>query len=399
MKILALSENYPLWDRASGDLRYFQFLRALSRNHEVWLCPYYAADEAATIGAAETGRYRRETEALGVRVWDHGVLPLLRRQKFDTVVFEFYMAALEWLDAVRFYQPQAIAVVDSVDLHFRRLSSMAAVTASEHDASVLADTKQRELDAYRRADVIITVTEEDRACLVAELPNARTFTIPNIHTIPQIDKARKVVSDSILFVGSFLHAPNEDAVLYFVREIFPQVISARPEARLRIVGNAPTEVIKKLASDRIEVLGYVPSTAPYLCAAKVSIAPLRFGAGIKGKIGEAMSFGIPVVTTSVGSDGFGLAPGTHALVNDDPREFASSVIRLLKDDRYARTIGEAGRCFIEQHFSETAVGRLIDDFVKSLGDCRPKRLKLRRRVKRGLMDWYDRTIAWRLKQV
>jgi glycosyltransferase involved in cell wall biosynthesis len=399
MKILSLSENFPLWDRASGDLRYWHFLRALSGDHELWLCPYYAADEAATIGIEESKRYRRDTEALGVRVWDQGVLPLLRRQTFDAVIFEFYIAAQEWLDAVRFYQPQAIAVVDSVDLHFRRLASKAAVTQSVQDAAELAVTKQRELDAYRRADVIITVTEEDRACLAAELPHTRTFTIPNIHTMPKIDDATTAVSDSILFIGSFLHAPNEDAVLYFVREIFPHVLSARPNAQLSIVGNAPTEAIRQLASNRIEVLGFVPSTAPYLCAAKVSVAPLRFGAGIKGKIGEAMSFGVPVVTTSVGGDGFGFVPGVHALVNDDPREFANSVIRLLEDDPHAQTIGAAGRHFIEQHYSEAAVGQLIDGFVESLRDCHPKRLPLLRRVERWMTDWYDRSLAWRFRHV
>jgi O-antigen biosynthesis protein len=76
----------------------------------------------------------------------------------------------------------------------------------------------------------------------------------------------------------------------------------------------------------VEVTGYVPETAPYLRAAWVSIAPLRFGAGMKGKVGEAMSFGLPVVTTSVGAEGFGLTPGEHALVADDPDEFAQAVI-------------------------------------------------------------------------
>lgn len=398
MKILTLSENFPLWDRASGDLRYWQLLKALLREHEVWLCPYYAADEAATIGMEETKRYRHDTESLGVRVWDQGVLPLLRRQTFDCVIFEFHMAALEWLDAVRYYQPQAIAVVDSVDLHFRRLASKAAVTRRAQDASELALTKQRELDAYRRADVIITVTEEDRACLAAELPGARTYTIPNIHSMPEIDIGAVAAPDSILFIGSFLHSPNEDAVLYFARQIFPHVLSARPNARLSIVGNAPTDAIRQLASGRIEVLGFVPSTAPYLRAAKVSIAPLRFGAGIKGKIGEAMSFGVPVVTTSIGGDGFGFVPGVHALVTDDPLEFANSVIRLLEDDEYARKLGEAGRRFIEQHYSEAAVGRLIGEFVRSLGDCQPKRLPMLRRSRRWLADWYEKTLGWRFKQ-
>jgi glycosyltransferase involved in cell wall biosynthesis len=362
------------------------------------LCAYYALDEMTTIGVDETSRYRRDTESLGVHVWDEGVLPLLRRQTFDVVIFEFHMAALEWLDAVRHYQPQAVAVVDSVDLHFRRLASKAAVTGSAQDASDLAVTKRRELDAYRRADLIITVTDEDRACLTDEIPEAKTFTIPNIHTMPGIQNTEHRTNDSIVFVGSFLHAPNEDAVLFFVREIFPDILTARPRLRFSIVGNAPTDAIKKLASDHIDVLGFVLSTEPYLRSSKVSIAPLRFGAGIKGKIGEAMSFGVPVVTTSIGADGFGLIPGVHALVSDDPREFANSVIRLLEDDEYARGIGEAGRCFIEQHYSEAAVGRLIGEFVRSLGDCRPKRLPMLRRAGRWLTDWYDKTLGWRFRQ-
>src|SRR5262249_38799860 len=138
---------------------------------------------------------------------------------------------------------------------------------------------------------------------------------------------------SLLFVGGFQHAPNADAVLWFVREVRPRLLRIVPDIEVVLVGSSPPPEIRAFVeSIGVRLTGYVPDTAPYLDRAWVSIAPLRYGAGMKGKVGEAMAAGLPVVTTSIGAEGMELEDGVTALVADTPEAFAEAVRRLCTDD-------------------------------------------------------------------
>ena len=137
---------------------------------------------------------------------------------------------------------------------------------------------------------------------------------------------------SILFVGDFRHAPNADAVLFFYRHVLPLVRRSLRDVAVTIVGDAPPREVRALSSADITVTGWVPDVEPYLTTHCISIAPLRFGAGLKGKIVEAMATGLPVVTTPVGAEGMELVHGSTALIAESPEAFARAVIQL--SDRY-----------------------------------------------------------------
>src|SRR5439155_6908400 len=119
--------------------------------------------------------------------------------------------------------------------------------------------------------------------------------------------------------------------------------------------------------------GFVPETRPFLETSVISIAPLRFGGGMKGKIGEAMSYALPVVTTSTGIEGFDLTPGVHALVGDNPREFANAVTRLLRDRKYLEQVRMAGYGFIRELYSDIAVRKRVHAFFAQLESYPVKR--------------------------
>ena len=137
--------------------------------------------------------------------------------------------------------------------------------------------------------------------------------------------------EGVLFVGNFRHAPNVDAAVDFCADAWPLVRAALPGARLQLVGTAPPPAVQALAGDDVEVTGWVPETSPYLDARSCSVAPLRYGAGVKGKIGEALAHGLPVVTTTVGAEGMDLVDGEHALIADGAQELAAAVVRLHDD--------------------------------------------------------------------
>ena len=175
----------------------------------------------------------------------------------------------------------------------------------------------------------------------------------------------------LLFVGGFSHTPNVDAILYFRREIFPLVLQRLPQMRLWVVGNAPPPEIVALASENVIVTGYALYLVPYLEAALVSVAPLRFGSGMKGKIGEAMAWGIPVVTTTIGAEGMGLQDGVDALIADTPEGFALRIIQLHQNPELWNSVVQKARKRVEREWSPDAVDRSL---TQILAGVRPDKL-------------------------
>ena len=136
----------------------------------------------------------------------------------------------------------------------------------------------------------------------------------------------------VLFVGSFDHPPNVDAARWAAREIMPLVRERCPDAVLHVVGSNPTDQVRELAGPGVEVHGWVPDVAPMYARSRVTLAPLRFGAGVKGKVGESLAIGVPVVGTSVAVEGMHLTDGQEVLVADDAPGLADAVVQLLTDE-------------------------------------------------------------------
>ncbi|MDP2829312.1 MAG: glycosyltransferase [Sulfuricellaceae bacterium] len=395
MRLLVLAEALPMSDRASGDLRFLTLLGLLAKRHSVTLCGLNASGQRKRLGPEAFETYADTLVAHGVTLVEDGLLPLLKNQVWDGVLFEFYQPARQWLDEVRFRQPGARIVIDSVDVHFRRFAAKAELTGNEDDRVTAARVRRDELDIYRRADAVIVVTEDDRRTLQTVLPGLPLLVLPNVHAIfPPIQPASSV-PDSLIFIGGFQHEPNTDAMLYFCGEVMPLIRRAIPGVRLCIVGSNPPETIRSLVADSIEVTGYVPDTAPYLAAARISIAPLRYGAGMKGKIGEAMSHGLPVVTTSVGAEGFGLTSGEHILLGDSAADFAEHVIHLLQDQSLYERIRLAGWEFIRSRYSLEAVEKLTRTVMAEMATLDVATLPRLKRWRLAARDAYENNVGWR----
>ena len=396
MNILVIAPHYPFFDRASGDLRFSRILQALAQQHRLWFCSVFDRLHAQKIGQAENQRYKQALEAMDVTVQTGGPRHVLRHVDIDAVLFEFYFVALPWVDEVRVLRPQARIVVDSVDVHWRRLEAKAALTMQPADAAQARHVRQDEITAYRAADVVVAVTDDDARLLAQELGGGRVAVIPNIHAIhePVADVGRPVLS----FVGGFAHDPNADAVLYFCNDVLPLVRSEVPDVVFNVIGNAPPPEIQALASDTIRVHGYVPDTGPLLQSTLISVAPLRYGAGMKGKVGEAMSMGLPVVTTSVGAEGFGLTPGTDVFVGDSPQDFASHVVRLIRDGGLRQRIGLAGRKLMLERYSDQVVMQQVLKLFHGLPDQPAHKMPAPQRLLRRLGMLLDEQVFWRFKR-
>ena len=391
MKILAVSYDVPRPDQSAGELRFFTLLALLVQSHDVsFFSDNRQPDPERDVAAMSL-------KQLGIPIASGTFEHLLRRERFDVVFFEFYFVAEDLLDLVRAWQPSARIVVDSVDVHFHRLRSKARLTGLPADRDLAETMHSTELSVYRKADLVLTVSEEDRRILRDEGLGSDIDVIPTIHVMHPLVSHHWSDRLALIFVGGYKWAPNVDAMLYFCQDVLPLLRKMIPRLRLRIVGSAPTNEIKALASENVEVVGFVPETTSYLFSSDISIAPLRYGGGIKGKIGEAMAHGLPVVTTSIGAEGFGFQVGKDVLVGDTPQAFADAIATLWQDRALYESVRKNGWNYINDRFSVQAVERLIKPIFERLSTCKVKRLSPIRRTRMLVPHYLDKYLLWRFK--
>ena len=379
-RILVVDAFAPMYDRASGSRRLWEILNALVESG-------HAITFIARNGINQE-RYGTELQRLGVETYltDPDAMKalgynvpapsieldrLLRETQFDVAWIESYDVAEQYLPLIRRASPRTRIIVDSVDLHFLRERREAETLGKSELLSMATATMERELKVYSQADAVIVVSETELGYVRSLLPNQDVYVIPNVHRptkyVPPFDGRR-----GLLFVGNFRHRPNVDAVAYFVHHILPLVRKRLPEASVTIVGDAPPPAVRELEGSGVTVTGWVPDLAPYLQRHRVLVAPLRFGAGLKGKIGEALANGLPVVTTSIGAEGMPGAVETGVLrVADDPESFAEAVACLYTDPEQWNEASRRGWEYVSEHYTPEIVRGKLEEIVASLAPDRP----------------------------
>jgi glycosyltransferase involved in cell wall biosynthesis len=229
------------------------------------------------------------------------------------------------------------------------------------------------------------VSPSEKAILEAECPGIDVRIISNIHQIDEAEPPGLEGRRNIVFIGGFEHPPNPDAVLFFARAIFPRVRDQLPDVVFQVIGpDAPLEILE-LASPSIQILGFVPEVKPIFDRARVSVAPLRFGAGVKGKVNQSMALGVPTVVTSIAAEGMYLVHEENAMIADDPECFADAVVRLYSSSDLWKRLSVNGRESVRRHFSVEAASQRVDELLEwaGLGLPSPRRCAKMLRVESG----------------
>lgn len=295
-------------------------------------------------------------EAAGAHLWGSG-------ESYAYAILSYPEIMYDYSPLVRAYCPNAILIYDTVDLHGVRYMR-------EYDVRGDAALK-RKVDYYnaieaaniKSSDQVIAITADEAQKIRLINSEAKVEVIPNVHRVEGV-RVPFSARDGLMFIGNYLHSPNEDAVAYFVSDILPLITAEIPNVRFYVVGSCVTDKIKRLAGPNVQVVGYVEDPTEYFNNTRVFVAPLRYGAGMKGKIGQSMSFGLPVVTTAIGAEGMGLVNERSALIADKPDEFAGYVLRLYKEEALWSTVSERSQKHVKECFSSSAVRhafvRLLD---------------------------------------
>jgi len=376
--LLVVAPRLPDFDRHAGSRRLYSWLRILAAEYNI---AFHMLQGRIDNDAK---RYADALRELGVEIHpaQRTTLAQLARRIDHGVLFEFFHTAERLLPYLRILRPDLPVVVSCADVHYVRESRAAAY--ADHPIMARARawrTRGREIGVYGRADLVMTLTEDDRRALLRAIPGAVTAVVPSTYPVARdVPGFTQRVPRSLLFVGGFRHSPNADAMLFFCRQVLPLVRRSLPDVTVTIVGDAPPKEVIALSSAQVTVTGWVPRVEPYLASHCLSIAPLRFGAGLKGKIVEAMGAGIPVVTTSVGAEGMELVHGGTALIADSPEAFAGSIVRLCTDQDLHARLSRSSLEHAKARWDPSVVTPRLLETMARLPMLRPKRLGARDRL-------------------
>jgi GT2 family glycosyltransferase/glycosyltransferase involved in cell wall biosynthesis len=359
MRALVIDDSVPEPDKDAGSNAVFQHILTLQRlGYKVTFIP---GDNMARIDPYTAELQRRGVECL-YHPYYFSVEDVFRKRPlpFDLVYLHRYSNASKYGGMIRQHFPKARILYSVADLHFLRLERQAEV---EKDAVLRAKAEQMrrlELGAMFFVDCVIVHSAAEAELLARLAPGV------NVQVIPWTVERREITASeeerpAIAFVGGYRHEPNIDAAKWASAELMPRLRKEVPGIELLLVGShMPTEV-SALAEKDIVPLGYVPSLDTVFERVRLTIAPLRYGAGLKGKVLESFAAGIPCVMTTIAAEGLDLPKPMQPLVVDEPEEIAARVAKLCRDKAEYRRIVEACKAYMSANYSAQRIDALLKE--------------------------------------
>ena len=355
-RILVVDSMAPEPTRDSGSLRLSAILQLLDQ--QGWAVSFLPDDGRATDEEI------RALGALGVEVlnrpWVSDLPHWLRAHghQLYAVMLCRHTVAGQYASLVRKLAPKARLLFDTVDLHFLREQRAAELSGNASMARQAQVSRKSELALIEQSDVTFVVSPHEQALLSTELPHAHVELLSNIHEVHGCGRGYAERRD-LVFIGGFGHPPNADAVRWIATDILPALRARNADLRVHVLGDIPDAARAELSVPGLVLHNRVKDLAPWLEGALASLAPLRFGAGVKGKINMSMSFGLPVIATTTAVEGMRLSDGVDVLVADDAEAFAEAYTRLRRDEGLWSSLSRHGLHNVQEYFSAAAAARTL----------------------------------------
>ena len=286
--------------------------------------------------------------------------------RYDLAFLFRPLTVTKYSEMLRKFAPQAKILFHTIDLHFLRMEREAKLLNKSSSTKLITDMRHSELTAIAASDASIVHSTAELDILTPIIDKQILHVFPLILHTPGTSVPFEKRKDFV-FVGGYQHPPNVDAVHYFVSEVMPILRRKMPGVKFNVVGSNMPDSIKDLGSDDVIIHGFVKDLKPLLDKARVSIAPLRYGAGIKGKIGSAMAAGLPVVCTTLAAEGMSLTDGKDVLLADAPSDCARAINLLYHDKDLWQAMSVNGVKFAENAWGKTAAWNILNKILMSVG--------------------------------
>lgn len=368
-RILVMEASLPTPDRDAGSLYILHLLTDLLALG--WDVSFLPTDNLLWQPDYGTPLQRLGVEVL-VHPWVPSVNQLLeeRGDHYEAILIARPEVADRWLEAIKTHAPLARLLYYTHDLHHLRMERQLAVQPEAISREAIERMRACEKRILDIVDAVLYLSEEERRQAVERLsPRAAGFVLPprvRREALPSSFHERQ----GVLFLGGFGHPPNADAVLWYVQEVLPALRHLAGDAAVphfHVVGANPPAAIQALGGEGVTVHGYVADLGPLLSRLRVCVAPLRFGAGVKGKMLTAMAAGLPLVATGVAAEGLGLRHGLTALLAEDAEAFARDVLALHSSAELWERQVEAATAHLEAGWGADVVREHLADALRALG--------------------------------
>ena len=354
--ILIIDSYVPLYDQESGSYRLYNIIKIFKNlGYSIIFLPDNGLHQEP---------YVSELQGMGVEVlYSTDKMPEMKSYLLEKlpIIDISWVCRPELCDkyfGLLRQNPKIKMIYDTIDLHFIRLRREKELLGDDsHPPVSWQDFQKQELRLAKLAHETIVVTNIEKDIL-------SSFGISNISVIPNIHEAYTGLlpefneRKGLLFVGGYNHTPNVDAAIWLCKNIMPLIWQQYPEMHLTLLGSNPPVQIRNLQSNRVTVTGYVRDIEPYFLNHRVFVAPLRYGAGMKGKIGQSLSYGLPVITTSIGAEGFNLTQELDITIADSPEDFAESVLTVYNSGDLWNSFSKASLKTVKQYCVSAIEGKL-----------------------------------------
>ena len=321
----------------------------------------------AALNLAYMGHYDEDLNRLGIETivapFYLSLDELLEKRggEFDVVYITRYSVAKGIIDKVRTHAPQAKILFNNCDLHFLRELRVALSDKSQESMQKALQTRSDELEVMRQVDAVLSYNEVEHAVIVSH--NLGSSNVVKCPWVVESRPAEQVPSfnerNGIAFLGGYGHPPNAEAVEYFIREVMPILRKKLPNIVFNVYGSRVPKTIEKLASDDINIIGYVDTVDEVYDTNRIFVAPLLTGAGIKGKVLGALAYGIPTVLSPVAAESTGVRSGLDCIIAKNPNDWADEIARLYQDEKAWKEMSVNAQKFTDQYYSFKAGRELM----------------------------------------
>ncbi len=349
--VLFIDATTPEPDKDAGSVRLTNLLRIC---RDMGYGVTFFADNRAN-----TGRYTRDLQDDGIEVLYHPWLDSLqdffskRGAEFDYILVSRHYVAVNYIPLLKRYCPNARFIFDTVDLHYLREQRLAKLEQSKTLEGTARQTRRSELAVIKAADATLVVSAVEQTLLAKDAPGEKVHVLSLIHHIAGRDKSFAQRKD-LFFVGGYQHPPNIDGACWFVKEVWPLIRMQLPKLKFHLIGSKAPQAVRSLHGNGVIFHGYVESLDSFVNDCRLTVAPIRYGAGIKGKISMSMAHGQPAVVSEIAAEGMFVEHETEILIAKDAEAFAREVVRLYQDEELWNRLSDAAVNTVEKHFSINA---------------------------------------------
>jgi sugar transferase (PEP-CTERM/EpsH1 system associated) len=388
MRILLLTPQRPYPPHQGTTLRNFNLVKELSKRHTVCVLTFLEPDQnpndpgpladlcewVETVPMPQRSPGLRLRQMLttrrpdmSLRLWSPALktrlAARLSEQPFDVVEIEGIEMA-PYLPTLEAAPARPLIVYDAHNAEWvlqkraclADLKDPARWPAAAYSWVQWHRLRRYEADLLRRVDHTVAMSHPDKVALRDVAPDVPITVVPNGVDLTAYKGISQAIPHDLLFTGKMDFRPNVDAVLWFGQQVLPLIQAQRPGATFAIAGQRPhprLDVLRNVPG--VTITGYVDDVRPYLAGATVYVAPLRVGGGTRLKLLEAMVMGVPIISTTVGAEGFPVVHGQELILADEPESFARAVLDLLENPTHRARIGAAGRAFAQANYGWDAL--------------------------------------------